>query len=73
LLVVIRDVIVLELEQAGLAVMQAHNAFAEFRTAIAVKPQAPTTQPAPAASITGKLAHWQARSVDEQLTKEAAE
>lgn len=38
----------LELEQGvvGLAVTQAHRAFAEFRTAIAVIPQAPTTQPA---------------------------
>jgi hypothetical protein len=41
--------VVAELEQAGLAVTQAHSALAEFSTAIAVKPQAPTTQPAPAA------------------------
>ena len=73
MLVVTRDVVVAGLEQAGLAVMQAHSALAEFSTAIAVKPQAPTTQPAPAASIAGNLEHWQAMSVDEQLTKEAAE
>jgi hypothetical protein len=30
----------------GLALAQAHSAFAEFRTAIAFAPQAPTTQPA---------------------------
>ena len=57
MLVVIRDVVVGDTEQVGLAVMQAHKALAELRTAIAVKPQAPTTQPAPAASIAGKLAH----------------
>lgn len=41
--------VVAELEQAGLAVTQAHSALAEFSTEIAVKPQAPTTQPAPTA------------------------
>jgi hypothetical protein len=41
--------VVAEFEQAGLAVTQAHSALAEFSTAIAVNPQAPTTQPAPAA------------------------
>ena len=50
-------VVVDDPEQVGLALMQAHNALAELRTAIAVKPQAPTTQLAPAALMAGKLAH----------------
>jgi len=49
LLVVTTAVVVAELEQAGLAVTQSHSAFAEFNTAIASRPQAPTTQKAPAA------------------------
>lgn len=44
------EVMVAEVEvvqgAVGLALAQAHSAFAEFRTAIALAPQAPTTQPA---------------------------
>ncbi len=44
------EVIVAEVEvvqgAVGLALAQAHKAFAEFRTAIAFTPQAPNTQPA---------------------------